>query len=75
MKSLFSKKAKTIIGLDIGTKFVKAVSLEISESETRLISYACEQITGNAFAEREIKDFDALNKAFKKVKLALKNKK
>ncbi len=74
MKSLFSKKAKTIIGLDIGTKFVKAVSLEISESETRLISYACEQITGNAFAEREIKDFDALNKALKKVKLALKDK-
>ncbi len=74
MKSLFSKKAKTIIGLDIGTKFVKAVSLEISESGTRLNSFACEPIIGNAFSEREIKDFDALNKTLKKVKLNLKDK-
>ncbi len=74
MKSLFSKKAKTIIGLDIGTKYIKAVSLDISDTETKVLAYACEPIIGNAFAEREIKDFDAVSKALKKVKLALKDR-
>lgn len=74
MKSLFSKKAKTIIGLDIGTKYIKAVSLDISSSKTKVLSFACVSITGNAFAEREIKDFDSLVKALKKVKLALKDR-
>jgi type IV pilus assembly protein PilM len=74
MKSLFSKKAKTIIGLDIGTKYIKAVSLDISPNSTKVLSYACEPITGAAFAEREIKDFDAISKTLKKVKLALKDR-
>jgi type IV pilus assembly protein PilM len=74
MKSLFSKKAKTIIGLDIGTKYIKAVSLDISSSSTKVLSYACEPISGTAFSEREIKDFDAISKALKKVKLALKDR-
>lgn len=74
MKSLFSKKAKTIIGLDIGTKYIKAVSLDISSSSTKVIAYACEPIAGSAFAEREIKDFDAISKTLKKVKLSLKDR-
>jgi type IV pilus assembly protein PilM len=74
MKSLFSKKAKTIVGLDIGTKYIKAVSLDISSSTTKVLSYACEPIAGTAFAEREIKDFDAISKTLKKVKLALKDR-
>ena len=74
MKSLFSKKAKTVIGLDIGTKYIKAISLDISSSSTKVVSYACEPITGNAFAEREIKDFDAISKALKKVKMSLNDR-
>jgi len=74
MKSLFSKKAKTIIGLDIGTKYIKAVSLDISSSKTKVLAFACESISGNAFAEREIKDFDAISKALKKVKISLKDR-
>lgn len=74
MKSLFSKKAKTIIGLDIGTKYIKAVNLEITDSDTRVLSYACEPISGNAFAERDIKDFEAVSKTLKKVKLAIKER-
>lgn len=74
MKSLFSKKAKTTIGLDIGTKFIKAISLDVTDTETTVVGYACEPILGNAFAERDIKDFDAVSKALKKVKLALKSK-
>lgn len=74
MSSLFAKKAKTIIGLDIGTKYIKAVSLRVSNTQTMVNSFACEAIAGSAFAEREIKDFEAVNKALKKVKLALKDK-
>ncbi len=74
MKSLFSKKAKTIIGLDIGTKFVKAVSLNVSDERTSVTSFACEPIVGNAFSERELKDFDAVSKALKKVRATLKDK-
>lgn len=74
MKSLFTKKAKTTIGLDIGTKYIKAVCLDLSATQTKVIGFACEPIVGNAFAERDIKDFDAVSKALKKVKLALKIK-
>lgn len=73
MKSLFQKKAKTIIGLDIGTKFVKAISLDVSGKQCKVLAFACEPIVGLAFAEREIKDFDAISKALKKVQIALKN--
>jgi len=73
MKSLFQKKAKTIIGLDIGTKFVKAISLDLSGKQCKVLAFACEPIAGLAFAEREIKDFDAISKALKKVQIAMKN--
>lgn len=73
MKSLFQKKAKTIIGLDIGTKFVKAISLDLSGKQCKVLAFACEPIVGLAFAEREIKDFDAISKALKKVQIAMKS--
>lgn len=63
-----------MIGLDIGTRFVKAVILEKTGEQYSLQAFACEPIAGNAFAEREIKDFEAVSHALKKVKLALKNK-
>lgn len=72
--NLFSPKAQQMIGLDIGTRFVKAVVLEKSADKFTLQAYACEPIAGDAFAEREIKDFEAVSHALKKVKLALKNK-
>lgn len=74
MNSLFKKKAKSIIGLDIGTKYIKAICVDRTEDSVTVTAYACEPITGNAFNEREIKDFDAVSRALKKVKLSLKNK-
>jgi type IV pilus assembly protein PilM len=74
MKSLFQKKAKTIIGLDIGTKFVKACSLDVSGAQCKVLAFACEPVIGTAFAEREIKDFDAISKALKKVQVGVKSK-
>ncbi len=63
-----------MIGLDIGTRFIKAVVLEKSGEQFSLQAFACEPILGNAFAERDIKDFEAVSHALKKVKLALKTK-
>lgn len=63
-----------MIGLDIGTRFIKAVVLEKSGEQYNLQGYACEPILGNAFVEREIKDFEAVSHALKKVKLSLKSK-
>ncbi|MFC3122958.1 type IV pilus assembly protein PilM [Agaribacter flavus] len=74
MKSLFRKKANTIIGLDIGTKFIKAVCLDISDTLPKVLSFSSEPIHGMAFAEREIKDFEAISKSLKKVSLSLKAK-
>lgn len=74
LKELFQKKAPQMIGLDIGTRFVKAVLLEKDGDQVKVQGYACEAIQGNAFAEREIKDFDAVSNAIRKVKLALKSK-
>ncbi len=74
MKNLFTAKTQQVIGLDIGTRFVKAVVLEKSGNQYSLQAFACEPILGNAFAEREIKDFEAVSHALKKVKLVLKSK-
>ncbi|GAA0858793.1 type IV pilus assembly protein PilM [Aliiglaciecola litoralis] len=74
-KELFKKKVSQIIGLDIGTRYVKAVLFESEGDQIKVQSFACEQINGNAFTDREIRDFDAVGNALKKVKLALKTKK
>lgn len=75
LKELFKKKVSQMIGLDIGTRYVKAVLFESDGDQIKVQSFACEQIIGNAFTDREIKDFDAVGNALKKVKLALKTKK
>ena len=74
LKNLFSKKAQQVIGLDIGSRFIKAVVLNKTNNKFSLQAFACEPIIGNAFAEREIKDFEAVSNALKKVKAALKYK-
>lgn len=74
LKDLFRKKVPPMIGLDIGTRFVKAVLLEESSGQYKVQNFACEPIMGNAFAEREIKDFDAVSNAIRKVKMGLKTK-
>ncbi|MDU0352787.1 type IV pilus assembly protein PilM [Paraglaciecola aquimarina] len=68
---LFSPKPQQIIGLDIGTRFIKAVSLEKAKEHITLSGFACEPISSHAFNEREIKDFEAVSHALKKVKSSL----
>ncbi len=73
-KNFFGKKKTQLIGLDIGTRYIKAVLLEKDNEQVRLLAFAREAINGNAFAEREIKDFEAVSQALRKIKLAMKNK-
>ncbi|WP_416307063.1 type IV pilus assembly protein PilM [Neptunicella sp. SCSIO 80796] len=74
LKDLFRKKVPQILGLDIGTRYVKAVLLDKDGEHCNVQGFACEAIAGNAFVDREIKDFDAVSNAIRKVKLALKVK-
>jgi type IV pilus assembly protein PilM len=73
-KNFLGKKKPQLIGLDIGTRYIKAVLLEKDHEQVKVQAFACEAINGNAFAEREIKDFEAVSQALRKVKLAMKNK-
>ena len=73
-KKFFGKQKTQLIGLDIGTRYIKAVLLEKDREQIKVQSFACEAINGNAFAEREIKDFEAVSQALRKVKLVMKNK-
>jgi type IV pilus assembly protein PilM len=73
-KNLFRKKKTQLIGLDIGTRSIKAILLEKVNGQVKVQAFACETIKGNAFAEREIKDFEAVSQALRKVKLAMKNR-
>lgn len=74
LSDLFRKKVSQMIGLDIGTRYVKAVLLEKKGDTFHLKGAACEAILGDAFNEREIKDFDAISNAVRKVKASLKLK-
>ncbi|GGW78893.1 type IV pilus assembly protein PilM [Alteromonas halophila] len=74
MKSLFAKKLPTIVGLDIGTRQIKAVWLEQSGDKYVLQGIACESINKTAFSEREIKDYEAISLALKKIRNVLKTK-
>lgn len=74
MKSLFKKKLPPIVGLDIGTRQIKAVWLEQTADGYILQGYACESINKAAFNERDIKDYEAVSLALKKAKNSLKTK-
>lgn len=74
MKSLFKKKLPTIVGLDIGTRQIKAVWLEQSGDKYVLQGFACESINKMAFSEREIKDYEAVSLSLKKIRNTLKTK-
>ena len=74
MKSLFKKTTPLMIGLDIGTRQVKAVMIEARGNSYEVTACACEQIGKIAFADRELKEFEAVSQTLKKVKAALKTK-
>lgn len=69
---MLAKKNNEFLGLDIGSRYVKALLLSQKGKEILLEGIACEPIYGDSFQEREIKDFDAVNHALKKIKKSIK---
>ena len=67
-----TKNKKQLLGVDIGSRFVKALLLSQKGKRYCVEAIACEPIYGNVMQEREIKDFDAVNHALKKVRKSLK---
>lgn len=74
MKSLLKKKLPPIVGLDIGTRQIKAVWIERAKEGFILQGYACEPISKIAFSERDIKDYESVSIALKKIRKTLKTK-
>lgn len=71
MKQFLSKKTNQLLGIDIGSRYIKAVLLSQKGKRYQLDALACEPIFGDVFQEREIKDFDAVNHSLKKLKKSL----
>lgn len=63
-----------LIGVDIGSRFIKAILLSKKGNAYKVEAIACESIKGDAFQEREIKELDAVGNALRKIKSALKTK-
>lgn len=74
MSKYFGKKKQQLIGIDIGSRFVKAVLLSEEKDKLVIDAIACEKIHGDAFQEREIKEMEAVSNALTKVSKLLKTK-
>ena len=66
--TVFNKKTKPLLGIDIGSTSIKAIYLQPQADGFLILGCAHENIIGNAFVERDIKDFDAISNALKKIK-------
>lgn len=71
MNLTLGNNKKQILGVDIGSRYVKAVLLSQKSKRFCIDAIGCEPIYGDAFQEREIKDFDAVNHAIKKLRKSL----
>lgn len=66
--TVFNKKTKPLLGIDIGSTSIKAIYLQPQADGFLILGCAHENIIGNAFVERDIKDFDAISHTLKKIK-------
>lgn len=64
--TVFNKKTKPLLGIDIGSTSIKAVYLQPQTDGFLILGCAHENIIGNAFMERSIQDFDAISNSLKK---------
>jgi type IV pilus assembly protein PilM len=72
--TVFTPKTKPLLGVDIGTTFIKAVLLAPIDQQWECRGFACELIPAQAFTERDIVDFDSVSNTLKKIMLKLKLK-
>lgn len=72
--TVFTPKTKPLLGVDIGTTFIKAVLLAPIDQHWECRGVACELIPTPAFTERDIEDFDSVANTLKKIMFKLKLK-
>ena len=72
--TVFTPKTKPLLGVDIGTTFIKAVLLAPIDQHWECRGVACELIPSQAFTERDIVDFDSVSNTLKKIMMKLKLK-
>lgn len=63
---LFKKKAKKLLGIDIGTSSIRVVDLDQSGSTFMLNGYAIEDLPLGVVADRNIHDIEAVGKVLEK---------
>ncbi|MGM3389536.1 pilus assembly protein PilM [Stutzerimonas stutzeri] len=63
MLGLFTKKANTLLGIDISSTSVKLIELSRSGSRYRVESYAVEPLPPNAVVEKNIAELDGVGNA------------
>ena len=72
---MLGKKKPQLIGIDVGTRSIKAVLLTPQGKGYQVQACACEMLGLNVLVDREVKDAEAFSNTLRKLKLALKVKK
>lgn len=70
--TVFTPKTKPLLGVDIGSTYIKAVLLTPGKAQWECRGVACELIPTSALKERNITDFDSVATTLKKMMLKLK---
>ncbi|WP_430463044.1 pilus assembly protein PilM [Thalassolituus sp. LLYu03] len=66
MASLFQKKSKALLGVDISSTSVKILELSHNNGRYQVEAYACEPLPANAVVEQSISNDEAVGEAIKK---------
>ena len=67
MLGLFTKKANTLLGIDISSTSVKLLELSRSGSRYRVESYAVEPLPPNAVVEKNIAELEGVGQALSRL--------
>ncbi|NQD80874.1 pilus assembly protein PilM [Pseudomonas seleniipraecipitans] len=67
MLGLFSKKANTLLGIDISSTSVKLLELSRSGSRYKVEAYAVEPLPANAIVEKNIAELEGVGQALSRV--------
>ncbi|WP_239988135.1 pilus assembly protein PilM, partial [Pseudomonas syringae] len=67
MFELFSKKANTLLGIDISSTSVKLLELSRSGTRYKVESYAVEPLPANAVVEKNIAELEGVGQALSRV--------
>lgn len=74
MASLFKRKQKRLLGIDISSTSVKLIELSRSGDGFKVEAYAVEPLPDNAVVEKNINDETSVGEAIEKLRIASKTK-